>query len=69
MGAGLGGVPAGKRVFMVITFKGEINATEAIDFNTKLNELLKQFNERSAHEGSGHVDVNNADNVDSSLGP
>jgi len=68
MGAGLGGVPRGKEVFMVIKFKGEITATEASGFNTKLMALLKEFREGNTHGGSGFVTDNNADEVVPSWG-
>lgn len=61
MGAGLGRVPVDARVFMVITFTGEIDETEAKALNEKLNAVLKEFNDNSALGGTGHVDFNNVE--------
>ncbi len=68
MGAGLGGVARGRKVYMVIQFEGEITGDEATDFNGKLIALLKEFRKNNTHGGSGHVTDNNADDVSPSWG-
>ena len=64
MGAGLGSVSAGKTVYLVIRFTGEITKDDADGLNEKLNQLLKDLHE-GVGGGTGKVSANNAVEVTS----
>ena len=61
----MGSVSAGKTVYLVIRFTGEITKNDADALNEKLNQLLKDLHENGEGSGTGKVSANNAVEVTS----